>query len=699
MKNIIFVIFVILLAFTSKFVTSQESDWSCGTDEINDFYFQNYPEVREAHYELKNFVKDFIKNAEKDGEVYVIPLVFHIVHDYGSENISNEQVYDAVEILNRDFRKLNADTVDIVEEFKSIAADVKIEFRLAKIDPDGNCTIGITRHANPVTYDGGATGGITEEVPQWPRNKYLNVWVCHTIPGGIAGYAYYPSTVNSIGLMARDGLIMTHSYLGSIGTSNEQKSRILTHEIAHSLDLAHTWARTSFAQVGAAANCDLDDEIEDTPNTVGNATCNLSANSCGSNDNAQNYMEYTYCSKMFTQGQADWMRAALNSDIAERNNLWTEQNLIATGTNDGYEPNLCLPIADFHTNLNVGCEGFVAEYINLCNGTDQIDSYLWEFEGGTPSETDEENPIITYNTQGLYSVSVSAENQTGVGSLTKEEYVRVYNPSGGYALPYNESFENENYPIVDGVNYNDFYTINNGIGVWEQTNDAAVSGNFSLRIRNRYNDDGVKNLIYLPNVFIEDSELAVQVSFKAAYGRTSTSTYDRIKFYISRDCGATKNLINVVSSTALTSVYVEETANYIPSTEDWKDFSFTINASYLSSDNLRLIIESESGGGNAIYIDDISLSQTSDIQSFMLYNNIEIFPNPSSDELFLTYHGNEKEFDISIIDLSGSCLASITANGENIDLSDVFGVLDAGMYMLRLKQDDKIYTYKIIKGL
>ena len=57
-------------------------------------------------------------------------------------------------ILNRDMRKQNADTLQIVEEFADLAADTNIEFRLAQLDPNGNCTNGIVRLASPLTYQG-----------------------------------------------------------------------------------------------------------------------------------------------------------------------------------------------------------------------------------------------------------------------------------------------------------------------------------------------------------------------------------------------------------------------------------------------------------------------------------------------------------------------------------------------------------------
>ena len=59
--------------------------------------------------------------------------------------------------------------------------------------------------------------------------------------------------------------------------------------------------------------------------------CDLERTTCGSLDNVQNYMEYSYCSRMYTQGQRARMRAALNSSTADRNQLWTPQNLEDTG--------------------------------------------------------------------------------------------------------------------------------------------------------------------------------------------------------------------------------------------------------------------------------------------------------------------------------------------------------------------------------
>src|SRR5690606_26675939 len=142
--------------------------------------------------------------------------------------------------LNTDFRKLNADTSEIMNEFKTIAADAKIEFRLASIDPFGNCTNGIEHIYTHET----SQGNDASKLNQWPRYRYLNVWVVKDMENGVAGYAYYPSAVSG-GIYYADGIIIRHNYIGSIGTSDVFSSRALTHEIGHYLGLPHTWGNTN----------------------------------------------------------------------------------------------------------------------------------------------------------------------------------------------------------------------------------------------------------------------------------------------------------------------------------------------------------------------------------------------------------------------------------------------------------------------
>jgi hypothetical protein len=117
---------------------------------------------------------------------YKIPVVFHVMHTYGPENISKAQIQDAVNSLNLSFQKLNPDTGDVIPLFQSIFANCEIGFELANIDPDGNCTDGITRTYTEFTN---AANDNVKSLVDWPCDKYLNIWVVKNIASGAAGYA------------------------------------------------------------------------------------------------------------------------------------------------------------------------------------------------------------------------------------------------------------------------------------------------------------------------------------------------------------------------------------------------------------------------------------------------------------------------------------------------------------------------------
>ena len=164
-----------------------------------------------------------------------------------------------MEILNADFRKLNADTGQIVAGFVDIAADVDVEFRLAKRDPSGNCHSGINRLQDELTYEG---NNEMKQLIHWPRNSYMNVYVAASAAGA-AGYTNYPSDWGA----NTDGIVLKHDYVGSIGTSNTYRSRTLTHECGHWLNLPHTWGSSN--NPNEEENCDVDDGVEDTPLCLG----------------------------------------------------------------------------------------------------------------------------------------------------------------------------------------------------------------------------------------------------------------------------------------------------------------------------------------------------------------------------------------------------------------------------------------------
>jgi hypothetical protein len=243
----------------------------------------------------------------------VIPVVVHVIHRGGSENISDAQVKSQIDVLNRDYRKKNPDASKAPAPFKSLVADAFVEFVLASIDPSGKPTNGITRTQTNVARFGAdnamkftAQGGRDA----WDSTRYLNMWVCPEIIDGprvLLGYAQFPG-----GLPATDGVAIIHNGFGTTGTATApfNLGRTATHEVGHWLDLFHIW--------GDAVGCDTDDQVADTPvqdrenfgtPTFPHLTCSNGPNG----DMFMNYMDYVddIAMFMFTPGQVARVRATL----------------------------------------------------------------------------------------------------------------------------------------------------------------------------------------------------------------------------------------------------------------------------------------------------------------------------------------------------------------------------------------------------
>ena len=262
MKNIVTLSFLTL--FSGLSFAQQEVTHKCGLDWAQEEAFRLHPELR-AGYEAHQLLENSRQFTEKGGtNSYVIPVVFHVLHEYGTENISDEQIYDAMEVINREFNAMDPDSVEIVPEYASLIGNGKIQFKLAALDPMGNCTNGIEHIYTHETRVGDAYS----KVNQWNRSKYLNIWVVRTVgAAGAAAYAMKPAGTDGLGYYL-DGIVSNHTYVGSTGTSDPGRESTLTHEIGHYLNLSHPWGDNN--NPGLVCG---DDGPEDTPVTKGHNTC------------------------------------------------------------------------------------------------------------------------------------------------------------------------------------------------------------------------------------------------------------------------------------------------------------------------------------------------------------------------------------------------------------------------------------------
>lgn len=243
--------------------------------------------------------------------VITIPVVVHVVYNTSEENILDAQIYSQINVLNEDFRRLNADIYGAPVAFRGTSTDPLFEFCLAQRDPNGNPTNGITRTYTSINvFDTICTNikciwfDILGGKDGWNTAEYLNIWVCdrNLMP---LGSAFLPGTSPTPEI---DGIVIDYKAFGTIGTaiSPYNLGRTTTHEIGHWLDLYHIWG------VSADNNPDCDDDfVFDTP-TQQVATFNCPPfpfyDGCINGTFGimfVNYMDYVNdnCMSMFTLGQ------------------------------------------------------------------------------------------------------------------------------------------------------------------------------------------------------------------------------------------------------------------------------------------------------------------------------------------------------------------------------------------------------------
>lgn len=285
----------------------------CGTSEAHQRLCEEHPECRVRRGEIYTKTEQMIRRGRAflrgAKSIIKIPVAVHVVYNDLSENISVAQIKSQIKVLNRDYRAKNTDKSKVPTPWKGLVTDIGIEFYLAKKNPKGKVTKGITRTKTSRTSfstDDAVKSKTTDGADPWPSDTYLNLWVC-TLGGGLLGYAQFPGMPPKT-----DGVVIHNTAFGTIGIAAVpfNLGRTTTHEIGHWLNLNHIWGDTN--------NCTGTDHVEDTPNaqlpnydkpTFPHVSCHNEPNG----DMFMNYMDYVDDDSMlmFTTGQSARMHATL----------------------------------------------------------------------------------------------------------------------------------------------------------------------------------------------------------------------------------------------------------------------------------------------------------------------------------------------------------------------------------------------------
>jgi hypothetical protein len=597
----------------------------CATDEIENKALLKNPKLR-TDFELwmKNKVAE--KNLQsyqrnKTNSTYTIPVVVHILHNgepVGTGlNISDAQVFSQMRVLNADYNRTNADAVNTPAEFASVASSIDIEFVLAKQDPDGLPTTGITRtlaSKNGYTVDDNAE---IKSQAYWPAEDYFNIWVVN-MTDTYLGYAQFPVTslqgTTPPYDRLTDGVVIHYKAFGSIedGSFNllakYNLGRTTTHETGHYLGLLHVF--------GDFSSCNTTDYVDDTPVQKDRTFSCPSGPLTGCNHHVmyQNFLDYTddACMNLFTADQIARIQTVLDNS-PRRASLLTSDGAI--------EPvvlNLDLEAKNIAAPFTITCgQSIVPKVVIRNRGNTKVTSAKINLVvNGSTLETRDfslnlnnlDQQTLAFNAINLVEPSTNnvsfnilqvngiADDDTGNNSAAVVSQV-----SAPINAPYTEAFNTTpaNWQIVNPDNGT---TWKNVTAAKSTASNKAMYLDFY-----DYQNPGAKDQLISPFINVPNDDALMK--FDHAYAMFPNTTTESLRILVAAGCST--DLANAVevynkSGSLLATANNQQTAFTPQGESQWRTEGVSLSA--YSGQTIRLIFEATNANGNNLYLDNVQVS-------------------------------------------------------------------------------------------
>ena len=696
--------YLIIISFIPIFSLAQVFIPRCNFDSLYSDRIVS-SDYRELLIEEEKAFQIYKQDHARKNSSYTIPVVVHILKNESNENwvdmdITDDDVYRQIEILNDSYNLLNQDVSQTPEEFEEFIGNPQIEFCLATVDPNGYATNGINRYSTDVTSFSTSLDNIKRSedggADAWDTDSYLNIWVGR-ITTGVLGYSDNP-TANIPD--DEHGFVIGYPYFGESDHENYGMGKTAVHELGHYLNLKHPWG---------SGNCDAtNDWVNDTPISedayYGNPI--HPQTSCETVDMFMNYMDYVDDSSMvmFSQGQVDRMHFALDvfrPTLQESNGcgvpyLVTQPEYTHASTESASDGAIHLDIAYGQSPFTIICQDTFSQTI--------VDSVVLTSYGNYSiinlSEadylveiTDAQGQITSLDFSISYYGSVfdsdNFESYTEDSLLFTQSNEWVSFCKDSFAANISSSFPSEGLQYLE-INAAD------GLNSFTRGLDVDVNAyDLSFKMYVPFGRSASYTIYHDATCF--SSNVAYNIQFNDDGHGYINVAGQNIPFDFPQNIWFTVNqLIDMDRDIVEFSI-----SNQV--IQIW-DFSSTIGSVNGTSILDAIVFNDKVDSMTLVhyFIDDFKmiLSENSDLGYEDISNELDVilYPNPTQDEIYLklndTNHGN---IQLEVYNLYGQVLEFVEFNyNSSNDLRFSLSHYDQGIYFVRIQKDSYYKTLKFI---
>lgn len=314
------------------------------------------------------------------------------------------------------------------------------------------------------------------------------------------------------------------------------------------------------------------------------------------------------------------------------------------------------PVADFSgspTNIEVGG---VVDFTDLSDNNPT--TWSWAFSGGTPSTSSVQNPSVSYNSVGVYDVSLTVSNGIGSDSKTITDYITV--TEGGGTGTYCESTSLSN--ALDWIGQVDF----NGF-----SNQSGASG---------YSD-------FTGQIVAMTSGSSVNVTLTPVFTGKDQREFWRVWIDFNADGDFDDSGEQVF------------TAN---NKKDVVSGSFSVPSGLSGQTRMRVTMKN---GGSPTFCETFSNGEVEDytvdfgnapsVPVLLRDLSLEVYPNPASSVLNISVLGKSENVNIKVYDAFGRIIDDFDTKDQKIFID--LGSYSAGIYYIGADDGSNTSLKKFIK--